>query len=184
MAGASLIPDFYKSKMKLCVMLAPPASMSNNSVAIFNLLATPVNRAILTSLLETIHLYNLLPYDFVTSGVAKLACNLFDGKFCDLILQQIADADPTVDDTSRYDVYMSNVPAGAGYRNYLHYAQGINRKKEVFHRYDYGKNENLKRYGQETPPEYNLANLNFPIAILNGSLDKMADPTDVAWTVE
>ena len=147
------------------------------------LLAQPVNRAILTSLLETIHMYNLLPYNFVNTGVAVLACNLFNGALCNLVMQMIADADPKIDDTSRYDVYMSNLPAGAGYKNYLHYAQGIARKTDCFLRYDYGKNENLKRYGTEVPPSYNLANLDFPIAIMNGSEDKMADPKDVAWLV-
>jgi hypothetical protein len=34
MAGASLIPDYYKQKLKVAVFLAPPASMSNNSLAI------------------------------------------------------------------------------------------------------------------------------------------------------
>jgi len=35
MAGASLMPDFYKQKMNVCVMLAPPAGMKNNSIGLF-----------------------------------------------------------------------------------------------------------------------------------------------------
>jgi hypothetical protein len=35
------------------------------------------------------------------------------------------------------DVYMSNLPSGAGYRNFLHYAQLIQLEKEGFKRYDY-----------------------------------------------
>jgi hypothetical protein len=72
--------------------------------------------------LETIGLYNLLPYNFASTGVATLACNLFDGKFCDLLMSLFADEDPSIDYTERYDVYMSNLPSGAGYKDFLHYA--------------------------------------------------------------
>jgi hypothetical protein len=37
------------------------------------------------------------------------------------MLELFFDEDPTVDYTDRYDVYMSNLPSGAGYRNYVHY---------------------------------------------------------------
>jgi hypothetical protein len=30
MAGASLIPEYYQSKILICVFLAPPASLKNN----------------------------------------------------------------------------------------------------------------------------------------------------------
>jgi hypothetical protein len=75
MSGATLIPDYYKAKMKLCVMLAPPASMSNNSVQVLNLMSKLVNRAIITSMLDTIHLWSLLPYGYAQSGIAVLACS-------------------------------------------------------------------------------------------------------------
>merc|ERR1711935_473480 len=41
----------------------------------------------------------------------------------------------------------------------------------------------MKKYGQATPPDYDMKNLKFPIAVMSGSDDKMANPTDVAWTV-
>ena len=121
MAGAALMPDFYKEKMNVCVLLAPPASMKNNSVALLNLMALSINRAIITSMVETVHLYSLLPYNYLNTGVASLFCNLFDGTICTLLMQAFADGDPTIDNTDRYDVYMSNLPAGAGYRNIVHY---------------------------------------------------------------
>lgn len=42
----------------------------------------------------------------------------------------------------------------------------------------------MKRYGQPTPPLYDLSLLDFPIATMSGSLDKLADPEDVVWTVK
>jgi lysosomal acid lipase/cholesteryl ester hydrolase len=81
----------------------------------------------------------------------------------------IADEDPTIDYTERYDVYMSNLPAGASYRNIVHYAQLINLPYEEFLRWDYeSKEENIKVYGQPTPPAYDLSLLDFPLAVLYG----------------
>jgi pimeloyl-ACP methyl ester carboxylesterase len=122
MSGASLIPEYYKQKLNVAVLLAPPASMKNNKVLLLELMSLPVNRSIITAMIETIHLYSVLPYGYLTTGVATLFCNLFDGILCDLVMKMFTDADPKIDNTSRYDVYMSNLPAGAGYRNLIHYA--------------------------------------------------------------
>ena len=55
---------------------------------------------------------------------------------------------------------------------------------EEFLRWDYeSKEENIKHYGQPTPPAYDLSLLDFPLAILSGQQDQMADPEDVKWTV-
>jgi len=121
MAGAALKPDFYKEKMNVCFLLAPPAAMKNCDVTAMRIMSLKPNRAIITNLLDTIHLWNILPYNYATSGVAKLFCDLFDGKMCDYIMSIFLDEDPTIDYTERYDVYMSNLPAGAGYRDLLHY---------------------------------------------------------------
>ena len=40
----------------------------------------------------------------------------------------------------------------------------------------------MKRYGQRTPPDYDMSQIDFPIAILSGDGDKLADPQDVKWT--
>ena len=50
-----------------------------------------------------------------------------------------------------------------------------------FQRYDHGKIGNLKKYGQETPPEMELDQIKVPVALFTGDLDTGADPQDVAW---
>ena len=49
---------------------------------------------------------------------------------------------------------LGHTPAGASTHTVIHFAQGINSGK--FQQFDYGKHENLNRYGQEDPPEYDL----------------------------
>ena len=80
------------------------------------------------------------------------------------------------------DVYMSNLPSGAGYRNFLHYAQLIQLEKEGFKRYDYDNQfTNYLKYNSLTPPDYDLKRLDFPIAIFAGKYDLLADEKDVKW---
>lgn len=40
----------------------------------------------------------------------------------------------------------------------------------------------MKRYGQKTPPLYDLTKISkVPIGLFSGSQDELANPTDVAW---
>ena len=183
-SGSTLVPDVYRDKVNLAVLLAPPISMKNTDVALLNLMSLPVNVHIITSMIETIHLYSVLPYGYLTSGVAGAFCSLFNGKLCDLVMGMFVDNDPTVDDQDRYPVMMSYLPAGCGYKNIIHYGQGINRKTQGYWRYDYGKKENVKKYGSETPPQYDLSKIDYPVAILGGSQDLLADTKDVDWLNE
>ena len=121
-AGASLMPDYYKSKLNVAVLLGPAISMKNNKLLILNILSIKLNRVILESLMDTIRLWNIIPYNYATNGAASLFCNLFDGRFCNLLMAIFTNEDPTVDYTQRFDTYMSFLPSGAGYRNIIHYA--------------------------------------------------------------
>lgn len=98
---------------------------------------------------------------------------------CNIVLDMFADDDPKVDNTDRYPTALSNVPSGAGYMDFLHYAQSI--KHGTFARYDYGNRANMEIYGQKSPPEYDLSAINIPIALVAGSGDELGDPKDVQW---
>ena len=132
------MPDFYKEKLNVAVLLAPAISMKNNKLVLLDILAIKMNRIILEGLMDTIRMWNIIPYGYATNGAASLLCNLFDGKFCNLLMSLFTTEDPTIDYTPRFDVYMSFLPSGAGYRNFIHYAQLVNKKEESFARYDYG----------------------------------------------
>ena len=181
MAGAALMPKFYKEKFNLCIFLAPPASMMHNSQIGLHALTKYGLKAVVDAV-ELVGAYDLLPWNYASSGAGVIACKLLDGKLCDFIMSLFADEDPSIDYTERYDMYMSNEPAGAGYKDFVHYGQLIPLKTETFRRYDMGSaNANIKKYGQKTPPDYDLKLLDFPLAIFSGSKDMLADPEDVAW---
>lgn len=121
MAGAALMPEYYTAKMNVCVFWAPPASMHNNPQLSLQTLSRPAVLKAIVDALDLVHVWDLIPYDYLVSGVSSKICPLFNGALCDLILSGFADEDPTVDYTERYDVYMSNVPSGAGYKDFVHY---------------------------------------------------------------
>jgi len=184
-AGAALLPDYYKEKMLVGVMMAPPASMYHNTNKLFELLSLKANRVALEEALDLAHFWNIMPHDFITTGAGTIVCALFDGVFCKLILSLFCDADPSVDYMERMDVYMSFMPAGAGYRDTVHYGQLIRTDRPAFRRYDYEtKKKNREHYGVDYPPDYDLSKLDFPIAMITGSEDEMADPKDAEWTTE
>ena len=59
----------------------------------------------------------------------------------------------------------------------------IHTDKPAFRRFDYGSGDlNFAHYNQTTAPDYDLSKLDFPVAIMNGKYDLLADPADVAWT--
>jgi pimeloyl-ACP methyl ester carboxylesterase len=107
-----------------------------------------------------------------------LFCSLFDG-VCEGLIGTLADADPSVDNMSRLDVFMSNFPAGSPYQDLVLFAQ--NTAKDGFHQFNYGERDNVKIYGSVEPPKIPLENFKVPVALIQGDTDRLADPTDVEW---
>ncbi|KAK0056478.1 lipase member K [Biomphalaria pfeifferi] len=99
---------------------------------------------------------------------------------CENILFLLGGFDYTSMNQSRVPVYVAHNPAGTSVRDMLHWGQAINSKN--FQHYDYGSaSENMKHYGQPTPPLYDLRKVKVPVAIFRGDQDWLADPTDVKW---
>ena len=94
----------------------------------------------------------------------------------------MADADTSVDNLERFDVFLKDYPSGQGYKGIVYYAQD---SLDVgMKRFDYGPVENMEKYGQLKPPEVPLQDYNLPTALVAGTLDKLADLKDVAWLRE
>lgn len=184
MAGAALKPAYFKSKLNLAILLAPPAGMSNCSNNMLQMVSKPTLLNTIVAAIDKTHMWNLTPYNKFTTTAGETFCKVLNGDFCNAVLASFSDTDSTVDNTSRYDVYTSYVPADASWRNLAHYGQNIALKTDAFMRYDFGDIKNLETYGSIHPPAYNLGLLDFPIAIFHGDGDKLASPKDVAWTAQ
>lgn len=74
-------------------------------------------------------------------------------------------------------VYVSHAPAGASSRQMFHYRQLFESAK--FRQYDHGKIENVLKYGQTTPPSYNISKITAPVALHYSDNDLLSDTVDV-----
>ena len=88
---------------------------------------------------------------------------MFEG-ICEGIIGVVADADPSVDNMSRLDVFMSHFPAGSTYQDLILLAQNVN--KPDFYQFDYGEKQNVKIYGSVEPPKIPLENFKVPVALI------------------
>jgi len=95
----------------------------------------------------------------------------------------LCDDDPKELNQTSLEAFLSHFPAGTSFKSVRHYKQLMNSKQ--FEHFDFGLEENQKRYGQDQPPPIPLANIQgFPIAMLAGSEDKLAHIDDVRWLKE
>ena len=69
---------------------------------------------------------------------------------------------------------LGHTPAGTSTQTVLHFAQMVNSGR--FCKYDYGQEENQRKYGQATPPEYDLRQVKVPVTLIWGQNDWLADP--------
>lgn len=92
MAGASLLPEYYNSKLKAAYLLAPPAAMSLGPSP--STVFAGHNWKAIVKAIDFFHLWNPLPYNFVNSDSAVITCGLFNGKICNWILSTSTDSDP------------------------------------------------------------------------------------------
>ncbi|XP_011880061.1 PREDICTED: gastric triacylglycerol lipase-like isoform X2 [Vollenhovia emeryi] len=81
--------------------------------------------------------------------------------------------------TENLTVIIGHVPAGASWKQFVHYGQGyINAGR--FRQYDYGNvDKNLRKYNSTTPPDYQLEKITAPIALFSSDNDWLATTKDV-----
>jgi hypothetical protein len=95
----------------------------------------------------------LVASDTIIESIPKL-CKVFTF-VCKKLIQFFIENTPTNRiDYDRFFNEFSFAPGGTSARNINHWIQFYTQKK--FTRFDYGKTENFKNYGQDSAPEYDL----------------------------
>ncbi|XP_013137816.1 PREDICTED: gastric triacylglycerol lipase-like [Papilio polytes] len=79
-------------------------------------------------------------------------------------------------------VLFGHFPAGTSTKNMARYGQSMN--SDRFQKFDYGSSKNVKVYGSDEPPLYNLSTVSAPTVILYGENDYLVDVRDVSWLLE
>jgi len=175
-AALSMLPELNE-KLNVFIALAPVAGIANQESRLLTLLAD----LDIAQIVKHFGAKEFLPETSFLKRIARLFCNggIFT-VFCEDVVFSLCGKDPLENhnlNRSRLDVMLTHTPSGTSTQNMVHWAQMAQRGG--FFMYDFGAKENLIKYGQKTPPVYNLANINASIALFTGTDDDLADPADV-----
>ncbi|XP_072050943.1 gastric triacylglycerol lipase-like [Amphiura filiformis] len=175
-AGLSISKEL-QSKLNLFVALAPVVYTSHMTSPLLDFAKPSMYRPLFDAL-RLIGMYELLPKKEIGDFWANTICShdhavvlcrslifLFGGFSCQHM------------NTTRIPVYISNSPAGTSLKNVEHWAQVV--YSASIARFDYGDDENIKHYGQNKPPMYQMHDIDIPVALFYGAKDILAQPKDV-----
>lgn len=162
-------------KIRIFVALAPVAYLKHLKSPI-RLLA-PFSKD-LDFLFALFGVRDFFPSSPLIRWLAENVCDIEIPKIlCENIMFLFGGYDYNNLNSSRIPVYIAHAPAGTSTRNIIHYAQAV--KSGKFCQFDFGEEENMKRYNQTTPPEYDPTKITVPIALFSGTNDWLAVPRDI-----
>lgn len=122
MAGGSLLPEFFNSKINVAILLAPPAAMYYSENELFRFLSSPLLMKFLEKAALTLNFLDIIPYNWLISETASKFCSLLNGKLCELVYAAVMGREITeADNMTRDDIYLSYLPTDAGAYNDMHY---------------------------------------------------------------
>lgn len=103
---------------------------------------------------------------------------------CEKIVDFLAGMEVEDDNKEKFPIIMAHEPGGTSVMNMIHWQQMTNYKENKVQKFDYGEENNIKKYGQKEPPVYDFRKIPGPIAIFSGKKDRLADGKDVEWLIE
>lgn len=179
-AGLSM-NETLQSKVKLFIALSPVATighLENNSLLkVLAKLAVGPSQPLVLDIVgrKSIFYDNSFPH-----GLINDTCHIPDAGtlLCSTIAFQICGPSKHLNYT-RLPVYLLHTPAGTSVKNILHFGQLT--QSDKFRMFDYGAIENMKKYHQATPPDFDLGKIRVPTALYAGSADWLADLEDIKF---
>ncbi|XP_030554265.1 lipase 3 [Drosophila novamexicana] len=174
-------PDF-NAWFSSVALLAPIAYLQHLSSLPLRLLAS--DPAGVTLLLNQLGLHELLPATPLSQVGGQLFCSpaLPTYALCTLLTSLYVGFSEYPLDRSIFPRILETTPAGISRGQLLHFGQLINSGK--FQQYDYSSARlNSLRYGQATPPTYQLENVRLNLMLFYGNRDALSSRRDVQHLV-
>jgi lysosomal acid lipase/cholesteryl ester hydrolase len=179
--GASILAglceklEYFKSKLKLIILLAPASRVDNYNSNLLTLL----KELDIDEKLKTKNIYEVLPHHPYMSNLSMKLSKIYPTLHY-AMLEMTSDEDSWMNCPERIKVFMSHYPSGSSVKSLTHFKQIINSK--TFQYFDYGEEENIKRYGSSTPKIYNLKLIEgVKIVLCGGIKDKLTNIDDIRW---
>ncbi|KAJ8737993.1 hypothetical protein PYW08_000588 [Mythimna loreyi] len=167
----SMKPE-YNDKIKIMFSLAPVAWMGHVKSPIVRTFAPAQN--LLHILLKYFNTYKVVEAD-ILNKVLAFVCTIMSEK-CDSILYALSGHETKLDDTF-LSIILGHWPTGSSILQFLHYGQLVDSHR--FCRFDYGEEDNIMKYGERIPPDYNLRYVTVPVVLFYSAHDWLADTQDV-----
>lgn len=174
-AMLSLRPE-YNEKVQGLYALAPVAYMRNvgGTLAIIG-----KNVNIIAALAQSLRLFEFRHDSTILDKLMTVRyCDLPIFVLCKMSMEGGSSVDNLRLNMSRADVFAHFGLSSTPMHGLIHYGQLIKSKK--FLQFDFGRIKNQEKYGQPTPPEFQLSNIKTPVALLHSTYDSMTLPEDVA----
>uniref|UniRef100_A0A7S3KSP4 AB hydrolase-1 domain-containing protein n=1 Tax=Euplotes crassus TaxID=5936 RepID=A0A7S3KSP4_EUPCR len=176
--AAAGIHEDLKDKISGFIGLAPVMHIGN----IYDPFLTLLNASHLDSLLRWLKQYNFLIIPQFISPIIRFATVRFRNTFW-RVLSLFFGIDKHISvDLDRMPVVANHEPGGTSLWNMIHWKQSF--VSGEFKAMDWGKQENMIRYGQETPPFYKHEDIketfdHFPSLLIAGANDALVPPKDL-----
>jgi pimeloyl-ACP methyl ester carboxylesterase len=121
----------------------------------------------------------MLTPNTIPRTLMALWCSMFPWTVDEVLTLLCGKLDEPMDDDTLSD-WVKHEPGGTSVLNMRHWAQMV-RSRGLFPKFDYGLIENLRRYGQKTPPNYDIDSFprKLPLFLISGATDSLADAKDV-----
>ncbi|PON39300.1 Lipase [Parasponia andersonii] len=174
MAFAAFSQDQLVNNLRSAALLSP--------IAYLNRIPSLLTKAAAELFLGE-EIYWLGLHEFIPKGqqVAKLLENICNkpGINCKNLLTVFTGSNCCVNN-SKINVFLDHEPQSTATKNLIHLAQMV--RGGTIAKFDYGnKEENIKQYGQSTPPIYNMSSIpnETPLFLSYGGKDQLSDEKDV-----
>ena len=160
------------------VALGPVAFLTNMQSDILKKLQKPHLTEILlkSGVKSLLYSNNQQIFNLVSNACQVDRATCRDGLFV------ISEKNNSVNNVDRMPVVLGHYPSGSSTKNFDHFSQSAN--KGIFSKYDYGAKGNMKVYGSKEPPVYEVKNITFPVHLMAGYYDRLADMKDVELLYE
>jgi hypothetical protein len=164
--------EYYKNILLSVILLAPASRIEKADSVILQLMLPNMNVENLGD--------EILPENQNLKNIS-LRFSKYYSTLNHAMIELASDEIPLVNCPERIKVYLSHYPAGTSLRSMLHFKQIAEAK--AFQTYNYGDvEENLKRYGEKSPKQYDLSKIEgMNIIICAGKMDKLIHIEDIRW---
>ena len=179
-AMLTLRPE-YNHILKAGFALAPVAFLTNLKSPLKSLAPIATNVAYMEMLYGS---HEFLPKDSVLGRMTS-SCEVdnFDSVVCKNVIFYICGTDEKQFNKELLPTFLSNLGTGTSWKTAVHFAQEVVAGGK-FQQFDYGKTNNKRVYGIETPPEYDLSKITLPIKLFWAENDLLSSEEDVKLLYE